>query len=132
MEKYSDTVSRATVGFLSVWGETSKKAMEAIECMADQDASLHALAWDNFYKTGSYTSDELEAFAAENGINIDDYQACISSEDIAQKVTTEAGYGRDFFGISGTPGNIIINLETREYASAAWSIEETIAKLLGE
>ena len=38
--------------------------------------------------------------------------------------------GVDVFGISGTPGNIILNRETGEYENASWSIVETLDAMM--
>lgn len=129
MEKYSESVSRASVGFLSVWWPTSLAAMKAIECMADQDAALHAAAWENFYKTGDYSAGSLETFASENGVNIDTYNSCKDSSEITTQLETQVWYGREYFGVTGTPGNIIINLETGEFVNAGWDIEPAIESL---
>ena len=119
-------MAKALVGFLTVGGQTSADAMEAIECMAEQDSSLHHTAWTNFYKTGSFGSEELKKFAEENGVNMTQYQTCLDGNDMVAKIDAQKQMGVDVFGISGTPGNIIINLKTGEYENASWSIVETI------
>lgn len=104
--------------------------MEAIECMAEQNESLHHTAWTNFYKTGNYSADALQEFAEENGVNITEYQACLDSNSMVEKIETQKQMGVDVFGISGTPGNIILNRETGEYENASWSIVETLDAMM--
>lgn len=130
LKAYPDTLSKAMVWFLSVGWPTSVDAMHAIECMAEQNGSLHGQAWNNFYKAGSYSKSELEDFAKENGVNVDTYNECIAGSEIKAKVENNKNLGISVFGITGTPGNILINKNTGEYISAGWDIESNVAKLL--
>ena len=129
-EKHGNVMAKALVGFLTVWGQASADAMEAIECMAEQNESLHHTAWTNFYKTGNFGNEELKKFAEENGVNITEYQACLDGNSMVEKIETQKQMWVDVFGISGTPGNIILNRETGEYENASWSIVETLDAMM--
>ena len=98
--------------------------------MAEQKASLHASAWSHFYKTDSYSNAQLEEFAKENGVNIDTFKSCTSGNEIKEKVENNKNNGINIFGVTGTPGNILINKNTGEYINAGWDIESNVAKLL--
>lgn len=88
-EKHSAVMAKALVGFLTVGGQTSADAMEAIECMAEQDVSLHHTAWTNFYKTKSFGAEELKKFAEANGVNMSKYQSCLDDDSMLKKIETQ-------------------------------------------
>ncbi len=132
LKAYPENLSKAMVGFLSVGWPTSLNAMKSIECMASQKPEVHFTAWENFYKTGSYGENNLSDFAKENGINVDTYTSCISSSEVNTKIENEKNNAINIFGITGTPGNVLLNKKTGEYISAGWDIEAAVANLLTE
>ncbi|MDP5039176.1 MAG: DsbA family protein [Candidatus Gracilibacteria bacterium] len=129
-ETFGNTVSKAMVGFVSVGGQQSLDAMVSMECMAVENKDLHIKAWDNFYKTKDYSKEKLEEFALNNGVNIEKYNECLKDSNILEKINKEKDNGINIFGITGTPGNILINKETKEYINAGWAIEDAVNRLL--
>lgn len=81
--------------------------------------------------------DTLVDFAAEQGVDTSALQSCIDNGESVDIVAEKFALGRDTFGITGTPGNVIINMQTGEYeiisgAYPAETFQETITQLLGE
>jgi len=55
--------------------------------------------------------------ADANGINYNtqEVDACIASDRMKAKIDDTMELGQNVFGIRGTPGNILINVNTGEY-----------------
>ena len=128
-DNYADIMSKATVWFLTVGWPTSQNAMQAIECMWEQNSNLYHDAWTHFYTTNSYNQNELDAFAENAWINMSAYNECSAWSEVQTKMQNQINIARELFGVSWTPWNIVINLETGEYTSAGWDIENAIESL---
>ena len=88
--------------------KNARKAAEAAECVAEIKGEN---AWwsftDALYENQAKVSD-LTGLATEIGVNATTLQTCIDSEKYAEKVDKQHKGGLAV-GVSGTPGNIIIN-----------------------
>ena len=78
--------------------------------------------------------DPLQALANEQGIDIEQYKTCISSESVQKRINADIEDGRNA-GISGTPGVILVNHKTGGFnvlagAVPVESLKDAVEKLL--
>ncbi|MDD2871494.1 MAG: thioredoxin domain-containing protein [Candidatus Gracilibacteria bacterium] len=109
---------------------------EILECLGEQKGTdaFYGLI-KKAYKDEKSTKDYLIEQSVALGANEADLKKCLDDGKYAQKVKDQMEAGASSFGITGTPGNVLINNETGEYdvISGAYptsSFEEIIDKLL--
>lgn len=122
-EKYWDDVNVVYAHFPLSMHPHAQKAGEALECVWD-------IAWgDAFWsykaavyaKWGKPTLDVLEATAEEEGLDVEAVMDCVSEGTFAQKVKDQMAFGRKL-GVTGTPGNIVMNNENGEYTKVSGAV----------
>lgn len=94
--------------------ENAQKASEASECAAKLGGNdaFWALG-DKMFETGRISKDELPVVASEVGLDKDKFTACLNSGEFASKVQAGLLEGQKA-GVTGTPGNILLNNKTGE------------------
>lgn len=91
----------------------AQKYAEATECAAEQGGN------DAFWAMGDAIFDQAPAvsqlgdLANELGLNQGNFEECLDSDRMADRVTEVAATGAEA-GVTGTPGNILLNIETGE------------------
>jgi len=87
-------------------------ASECIGRIAGNDA-FWAFVDRIFTSETAVVDRDLVGIAAELGVNADDYNTCIVDESVEEKVDSDMAGGQSA-GVSGTPGNFLMNRETGE------------------
>lgn len=64
-----------------------------------------------FASEAGVADSELPDIAAQAGVNVNDFNACISEGSVEEKVDSDMAGGQSA-GVSGTPGNFLVNTET--------------------
>ncbi len=112
----------------------NREAPVILECIADQKGTdvMYATI-TKAYKDG--LKDKAGIAGAVEWLNNDELTACIDSGKYTAKIDTHMKMWSDTFGVTGTPGNILINTKTGEYAKlpGAYPVsdfEKTINNLL--
>lgn len=116
------------------------KEAEASECAAEQGG--HASFWsyvDRIFEItpGNNRLDpsELSKTAAHIGLNVPDFEKCLSSGKYATKVQAQANEGRSI-GVTGTPHTVIIgpdgSMSVLKGASNVATVTEKIESALGK
>lgn len=113
----------------------AQKQAEAMECAGEQGGN------DAFWKytdaiyerttsngTG-FALDDLVPLAEELGLNGETFKTCLDSDKFAQKVKDQMDGGSGA-GITGTPGNIVINVKTGEAKLLAGAVPFEEAKVV--
>ena len=59
--------------------------------------------------------------AEEVGIDATELEECVNGGEFAQKVKDQMAFGRSL-GVTGTPGNIVINNETLEFQKVSGAV----------
>ncbi len=94
--------------------ENAQKASEASECAAKLGGNDAFWAMgDKMFETGRISETELPALAVEVGLDKEKFTTCLTSGEFAQKVQAGLLEGQKA-GVTGTPGNILINNKTGE------------------
>jgi protein-disulfide isomerase len=92
------------------------KLAEGIECVSELDAKKHhEFIEAAFAHNGSLNTDELVRIANDLGIDNDDMKECLDSNKYTETVANQTTEGRNLFGVTGTPGNVIIDGETGKF-----------------
>jgi protein-disulfide isomerase len=109
-----DYVSTGKVYFvyvpLSFIGAESVAAAEASHCAADQNKfwEFHDMAFNNQggENSGIFTTSALAGYAQTIGLNMDQYNSCVSSNKYAQKVKDDAAYATSK-SVNSTPSFLV-------------------------
>lgn len=119
LAKYPDLVKTTYKHFPLSFHATAQKAAEAIECAAAQDKSVefkNALFAASIAAADKKpTSEVILAVAKELGLAEADFSKCLDSDATADKVKSNMNEGSTLFGVTGTPGNVVLNTETGKY-----------------
>ncbi len=115
-QKYGDDINIVFQHFPLGFHANAKPGAEIAECLADQKGSeaFYALIEESFAKGNSSKSFLLDE-AVKLGWDKDALEACLSAGTHGDKVDTQMARGTQLFGVTGTPGNVLINNETGEY-----------------
>ncbi|MBI5414676.1 DsbA family protein [Candidatus Peregrinibacteria bacterium] len=93
----------------------SQKKAEASECVAKLggNSAFWKFADGLFGAESLYPVSDLSQLAAKTGVNATSFQSCLDSGEMTEKVKTSLSEGTSV-GVSGTPGNILLNTKTSE------------------
>lgn len=106
MEEYGDQVRFVYRDFPIISQQASAAVALAAECAHDQDKfwEYHDVLFEN---SGNISStDTLYGFAADLGMDVDQFQQCFENGDHLQEISEDAAYAREL-GLRGTPGFFI-------------------------
>jgi protein-disulfide isomerase len=113
MTEYGDKVVWVYRHFPLSFHPNAQKSAEASECAAEiggKDAFWTMT--DKIFEKGADNT-RLTSYATEIGLNESRFKTCLDSGKFAQKVQDHMNGGSQA-GVSGTPGNIVLNLKTQE------------------
>lgn len=137
VSKYWKDVNTAFMHFI-VHGEPAQKIAQAAECAWEV---WGAKAFHNYIKKWFDLEDQSEAgmiaLAKEIWVKESAFKACISSDKFISKITQNTQDWAELFGVTWTPGNVIIDNEKWTFTLIAWAypiekFEEEINKILGK
>lgn len=138
MEKYGDKLNIVFNHFPLDFHANAMPGAQILECSGEQLWSdiFYALIKKSFEEKNS-DSDFLIEEAVSLWANEESLESCLDSDKYKEKVTLQQTTWANNFGITGTPGNVLVNNETGEYQVISWAyptneFEKIIDKLLGE
>lgn len=135
VSKYWKDVNTAFMHFI-VHGEPAQKIAQAAECAWEIG---WAKAFHSYITKGFDLEDKSEAgmiaLAKEIWVKESAFKACISSDKFVSKITQNTQDWAQLFGVTWTPGNVIIDNEKWTFTLIAWAypiekFEEEINKIL--
>ncbi len=116
----------------------AQKAAEATECAGDQKWAK----WFYSYINAVFASTDLSvagliATATSEGYNTAKFTSCVNDGSLASIVAAQLSEGQRLFGITGTPGNVLIDGETGKFVVIAGAypyekFETELKKMLAE
>jgi len=128
-DKYGDSLNMAFQHFPLNFHPNAKPGAEVLECFGEQNGSeaFYSLIEASFSNENSDT-DFLIDEAVKLGGSKEAIQACLDEKKFSKKVDNQMVTGQTLFGVTGTPGNVLINNETGEYEviSGAYPTESFI------
>ncbi len=74
-----------------------------------------------FAKGGDSNMTIARESAEEAGLDADAVMDCVDGGEFAQKVKDQMAFGRTL-GVTGTPGNIVLNNETMEFTKVSGAV----------
>lgn len=129
LEKFPETLNKTSSNFIGVGGAATQKAAEILECAAVSGGSkLYNSLLSEVLISGNNSEEAMLSFISEKGGNKDTVKACLDNGESKETVSRKFTRGQAEFGITGTPGNVILNNETGEYEviSGAYPAEKFI------
>ena len=138
MDSIGSDLNKTSSHYIGVGGQASQTAAEILECVAmvgSVDAYNSGLS--DALVSGINSREALVTHAIQQGVDEASLNNCIDNGDSKPTVERKFARGRDGFGITGTPGNVIINNNTGEYeiisgAYPAAAFEEVINRMLAQ
>lgn len=123
MEKYGDDVNVVFSHFPLSFHPLAQKAQEAAECVGEQggDEAFYAFKKALFAQPSPTREAIKTVVAGINGVDAAEVETCIDAGTFAQKVTDMMNFGRKL-GVTGTPGNIVMNNETGEFTKVSGAV----------
>jgi protein-disulfide isomerase len=125
-EKYGDDVNIVFAHFPLSFHQNAQKAGEALECAGKIGGEEGFFAFKKafFAKAGDSNLNLAKDAATEVGIDATELETCVNGGEFAQKVKDQMAYGRSL-GVTGTPGNIVMNNETLEFQKVSGAVPAT-------
>lgn len=114
----------------------AQKAAEAAECAGEMGGNDKFWEYADLLFEKGPDNTKLGDLAAEIGLNKTEFQTCVDSGKHAAKIAAQMSGGQTA-GVSGTPGNIIVNNETGETRVVSGArpfadFDTVIKELMGE
>jgi protein-disulfide isomerase len=123
LAKYADSVKATFKHFPLSFHPTAQKAAEGVECAAKQGKAVefkNALFEAAIADAGKKpTKEVILATAKKLALKEADFSKCLDSGETADKIKSDMNEGGSLFGVTGTPGNVLINTETGKYVVIA-------------
>lgn len=114
MDEYGDDVNWVYRHYPLSFHPNAQMTAEASECVNEQGGNDAFWAYtDLLFEKGvaNKTKDDFIAYAGEVGVDTDEFVNCLDSGKYTQHVKDDMA-GGSAAGVSGTPGNIVVNNET--------------------
>ncbi|MDD3302488.1 MAG: thioredoxin domain-containing protein [Candidatus Gracilibacteria bacterium] len=133
---YGDKVNKYFNSFPLEFHQNAMDGARIVECLGEQKGSdAYYSLIEKAYKDEKSAKDYLIAEAIKLGANKETLEKCVTDGKFDTKIKQQLKDGSEIFGITGTPGSILINNETGEYEliSGAYPFESfkvAIDKLL--
>lgn len=114
------------------------EAAVATDCLAfGKNRGIYHDVIAKIYETEDSTNKWIEGFVTDLGWDVADFNACLEDNSYRSALSKGMSAANRLFGITWTPGNVLINNETGEYsvipgAYPAYKFEEEINMLLGK
>lgn len=138
LAEFPNELNKTTSNFIGVGWAATQKAAEILECAGKiGGATAYNSILSKILVEGKNDEASMLTIAAEQWLNQDTLKSCIDNEETKDIVAQKFSTGSEKFGITGTPGNVLINNETGEYkiisgAYPADTFIATVNELLGK
>lgn len=135
-EKYSNNLNKIFQNFPLDFHKNALPAANLLECAADQKGSeIYYKLIDYSFKNENSNLSFLTKESVRLGADKEKLQKCIDEKTFYSKILEKQKKANEYFGITWTPWNVLINNETWEYKIISWayptsSFKEIIDKLL--
>lgn len=138
ISKYNGNVAKTMRQFPLGFHQYAQKAWEWAECFAQNSAEKYfKFVWAVFAKdlNSNWSDQTIYDVNKELWWNESSFKTCVESWKNTQRIKDQQAEWTNLFGITWTPGNVIINTENGEYVVLAWAypvnqFEAIIDKLL--
>jgi protein-disulfide isomerase len=118
LENYEGKVNFIFKHFPLPSHRNAQQKAEVTECAGElgwKDAYYEAV--ETIFSNGW----DISELPGKLGIDIDKFQTCLNSSKYTDKVQSQAKEWKNLFGITWTPGNVLINNKTGEWDKLPWA-----------
>ena len=123
LEKYDGQLSKVTHNFIGVGWQKTQVGAEILECIGVEAwADAYNTVLSKALSTKASSESDMLGYAVEQGLDETTVKSCLDNGDSKDIVAKRFAAGRDVFGVTGTPGNILINNQTGEYTLVSWAV----------
>ena len=119
MTKYGDKMAHSFRNFPLSFHQYANAGANATLCAADQSEEKFWKFIDVVFTKTLSSEQILYDAAKEVGLNEAEFKTCMTENKFATQWNAEMSEGQSLFGVSGTPGNVMINTDTKEYVVVA-------------
>ncbi len=138
LNKYGDKVAFVFKHFPLSFHKYAEKWAIAVECVAkltNKDSNKVYKYIEDIYNLEELTDDAFVNEAVKLGLNKNEFEKCLSSDEFKQKIYSQMREGQTLFDIKWTPGNVFINIKTGRFEVVPWAypkekFEQVIEDLL--
>ena len=122
MEAYPNEINSVSRHYIIHWQEALELAA-AMECVAELKSDVYYNVFEKAFEEWTYpvNMDTLKSIATNLGVDWSKLESCIDEWRYLQSVQEMMSQWATIFGISGTPGNVIIDRETWKYQVLPWA-----------
>lgn len=122
MEAYPNEINSVSRHYIIHW-QTALELAAAMECIAELKSDVYYNVFEKAFEEWTYPvdMDTLKSIATNLGVDWSKLQSCIDEWKYLQSVQDMMSQWATIFGISGTPGNVIIDRETWKYQVLPWA-----------
>ncbi len=126
LEKFGDKVNTAFKNFPLDFHKNAAKESEAALCVgsiagADKYVAFHHGIFEKTTGNGEgFSLDNLAPLATSIGVDWAKFKECFDGWKGAAALKTDQDLGKKY-GVTGTPGSVIVNNETGKYVLIAWA-----------
>ena len=127
IEQFPGEVSSVSQHFL-IHGEPALRLSAAMECIAETNPEVYHQIMEEAFASSNLNVTTLEEIAGNHGVNVEAMDACYKEGKYISKVYDMMNMGSTLFGVSGTPGNVIVDKETGKFevVAGAYPVEEFV------
>lgn len=120
MEAYPNEINSVSRHYIIHW-QSALELAAAMECVAELKSDVYYNVFEKAFEAYPVDLDTLKTIAIDLGVNKADLEKCIDEWRYTQSVQDMMSQWATIFGISGTPGNVIIDRETWKYQVLPWA-----------
>ena len=127
IEQFPGEVASVSQHFL-IHGEPALRLSAAMECIAETNPEVYHQIMEEAFASSNLNVTTLEEIAGNHGVNVEAMDACYKEGKYISKVYDMMNMGSTLFGVSGTPGNVIVDKETGKFevVAGAYPVEEFV------
>jgi len=127
IEQFPGEVNSISKSFIIHWDEALKLS-SAMECVAELKPEVYHETFEKAFEAYPVDMDSLISIATGLGVDEAALKTCADEWRYTQAVNDAMSQASSLFGVSGTPGNVIIDRETGNYrlVSGAYPVDEFV------
>ena len=115
IEQFPGEINSISRSFIIHQDSEAPKLSEAMECVAELKPEIYHEVFDKAFEAYPISLDDLISLIAELGADESSLRTCVDEWRYTQAIADGMSQASSLFGISGTPGNVIIDRETGNY-----------------
>ncbi len=130
IEQFPGEVNSISKSFIIHWDEALKLS-SAMECVAELKPEVYHETFEKAFEAYPVDMDGLISIATGLGVDEAALKTCADEGRYTQAVNDAMSQASSLFGVSGTPGNVIIDRETGNYrlVSGAYPVDEFVSAI---